>query len=652
MSHFLLSIVLILFGSVMPVFLIRFAGFAKTTAVLSISAGCLLGLINAAAILMSPTAETISFQFLKILTLTIRIDPFSSFFLILIFAVSMLSAIYSYNYISDEISKKRGLTHYLFFGLLICSMAFVATAGNIISFMLAWEIMSLSSYFLVVYDFHKPENLKAGFLYLVFSHVGAMFILAAFGLVYGYSGSFEFSSLSSLPETIKLLIFILAFIGFGSKAGIFPFHVWLPHAHPAAPSHISAVMSGVMIKIGIYGIIKIYFLLNFHSMVIACIVLGTGVISGILGIVYALGQDNLKKLLAYSSVENIGIILIGIGIGMVGLCSDRIMIAALGFTGGFFHILNHSIFKSLLFLGAGAILKKTGSHSVNALGGLLKSMRVTGTMIFIGSLSICGIPPLNGFVGEFLIYIGAFKGIHLDSFVFVICTLSIISLAVIGGLALACFTKVIGVVLLGEPRTEAACHTNEKGPAMLIPMVILATACLFIGVAPGYIIQLPVNAVASLGLEFSSTLFGSFKMMTTKLSLGASILLSTFLFTALIRIFFYKDKTISKSGTWGCGFTQPTVKMQYTGTSYTSFILDFFRPVAPVSETAEKIEGRFPLKTNYKSQVNDIAELNMPRFIVQPVFFIFDRLRWIQHGDIHLYIGYILLTIVLLLFFI
>jgi len=243
--------------------------------------------------------------------------------------------------------------------------------------------------------------------------------------------------MGALPDAVKILVFIFSFIGFGSKAGVFPFHVWLPHAHPAAPSHISAVMSGVMIKTGIYGIIKMYILLNLHTPVFGTIVLAAGVVSGLLGIIYALGQHDLKRLLAYSSVENIGIILIGLGIGMIGVSSEQPLMAVLGFTGAFLHILNHAVFKTLLFMGAGMVLHKTGTRSIDALGGLLKNMKVTGSAVIIGSLAICGLPPFNGFVGEFFIYIGAFKGVALDTTAFVMSVFAIISLAIIGGLALA-----------------------------------------------------------------------------------------------------------------------------------------------------------------------------------------------------------------------
>ncbi|MCP4022269.1 MAG: hydrogenase, partial [Desulfobacteraceae bacterium] len=377
MSHFFISILIILSGGFLPLIFARQAKFAKATSVLLLSVGCLWGLIDAWTKLMQSASETASFEYLNIFSLVFKIDALSSFFLVAIFTVSLLSAIYSFHYMDDTEKPVKSAVNYFFFSILISTMALVVTANNMIAFMLSWELMSLSSFFLVIYNHQSPENRKAGYLYFVFSHVGAMFILAAFALMYGATGNFDFGSMDALSETVKILVFIFAFIGFGSKAGVFPFHVWLPHAHPAAPSHISALMSGVMIKTGIYGIIRIYALLDVHTALFGNIVLIAGAVSGILGVVYALGQSDVKRLLAYSSVENIGIILIGLGIGMIGVASNNPVMAVLGFSGGLFHILNHAVFKSLLFMGAGMVLHKTGTRSIEALVGLLKNMKIT-----------------------------------------------------------------------------------------------------------------------------------------------------------------------------------------------------------------------------------------------------------------------------------
>jgi len=653
MNLFFLSLFLIFAGGLLPLFLFRQFALMKSTAVLIISAGCMVGICDAVGSLFAGGVSGVSFDYLNVSALAFRIDTLSAFFLIAIFAISLLAAIYSFNYMDEADHALGSAANYCFFSLLIAAMALVVTAGNMITFLLAWEIMSLSSFFLVVYHYQSAANRKAGYLYFAFSHVGVMFIIAAFGVLYAYTGSFAFSTAADVPEGIKILAFVLAFIGFGSKAGVFPFHVWLPHAHPAAPSHISAVMSGVMIKTGIYGIVRMYTMLNsFESQIFGDIVLIAGVLSGVLGVVYALGQHDLKRLLAYHSVENIGIILIGLGIGMIGAASNRPAMAVLGFAGGLLHVLNHAIFKSLLFMGAGMVLKKTGTRTIDVLGGLLKRMKITGTTFLVGSLAISGLPPFNGFVGEFLIYFGGFQGIALDRSAFVVSLLAIVGLAIIGGLALACFTKVVGVVFQGEPRSAAALDANEKGWAMLIPMLVLATACLTIGVYPKLFFVMAIKAVASIGPDYGSIPLDPFIQMAENITRAAVIFFGVFLVILVLRTLLYRNKRITRSGTWGCGFTQPTVKMQYTGSSYAASILEFFKPVAPLSEDHPPVAGRFPAGTHYRSHIHDIAELYMNTAIVRPVLALFDKLRWIQHGDIHLYIGYILLAIVALMFFI
>lgn len=651
MNLFFLSIWIVGSGGVLALLFSRKFTVMKTLAALVIGAGCCLGMLDALSKLTQEGSALASFAYLNMLSLDFQIDGLSAFFLLAIFAISMLAALYSFHYMTDASKPLRAAANYLFFSLLIVSMALVVTAANMIAFLLAWEIMSLSSFFLVIHDYQTAENRKAGYLYFVFSHVGAMFIFAAFGIVYSQTGSFGFDA-AGLSPALKVLTFVFAFIGFGSKAGVFPFHVWLPHAHPAAPSHISAVMSGVMIKTGIYGILRMYTFLDPHTPSIGIMVLVFGMVSGILGVVYALGQHDLKRLLAYHSVENIGIILIGIGIGIIGVEAKNPIMAVLGFAGGLLHVLNHAIFKSLLFMGAGVVLHQTGTRTIDSLGGLMKNMKITGVTFLIGSLAISGLPPLNGFVSEFFIYMGSFRGISAQTPVFVPSLLAIVSLAIIGGLALACFTKVVGVVFQGEPRSQAAQDVAEKGPAMLVPMVLLAGACAIIGIYPGAFMFMVLKAVAALGLDYGRIPMEPFASMSASITLGATVFLAALLALLALRRFFYQGKPVTRSGTWGCGFTRPTTRMQYTGSSYAASILEFFRPAAPLEEKHPPVKGLFPRGTHYHSHVHDIVEKSLDPVIVRPVGWLFDRLRWMQHGDIHLYIGYILLAIVVLLFFV
>lgn len=651
MDTFLLALTVLLAGGLFALLAYRQFNLMKAGYIALTVVGSLIGLYAIATPLQEGTFVTFSTTWLHLFTLSFSLDSLSAFFLIPIFAVCPLAVIYSFHYMDKAAQRGRVAVNSFFLTLLIISMALVATADNIISFALVWEIMSLSSFFLVMHDYHKQATRRAGYIYFIFTHVGAMFIFAAFSLAYSYTGTFDFLSFTDLPGNIKVIVFFLALVGFGSKAGIFPLHMWLPHAHPAAPSHISAVMSGVMIKMGIYGIIRLYATLGSTELIFGEVVLALGMISGILGVVYALGKHDLKKLLAYHSVENIGIILIGTGIGMIGVASDNMIMASFGFAGGLLHVLNHSIFKSLLFLGAGAVLQKTGIRHIDQLGGLMKRMPATGKTFLIGSVSISGLPPFNGFVSEFLIYFGAFHGLTLGGSSFIFTMLAILSLAIIGGLAAACFSKVVGVVFLGEPRTEKAADASEPGFTMTLPMILLAAACMVIGIFPEPFVMAVFQGLKSIK---SLHLVGveEIAVITGNLAFAARLFLGVFVLSVLIRKIFYLKKDITEGPTWGCGFTQPTVKMQYTGTSYAMSIVDFFRPFVHIRTNYSGISRIFPGRTTYETRVDDIAETTLMDRIVSPVLYLLAKLRWIQHGHIQLYIGYIVVTIVVLLLFI
>ena len=651
MNVLFFALALILAGGVVPLVLARSSLLLRIAGVFGIGAGSLLGCAYAVRTLVDETIQTASFTYQQSLELSFHVNSFSAFFLVAIFAVSALAALYSFHYMDDEAQSGRTAAHYLFFSILVASMALVVTADGMIAFLISWELMSLSSFFLVIHDHEEDDNRRAAYQYFVFSHVGAMFIFAAFALIFAHTGRLDFEAAAELTDATKILVFVLALIGFGSKAGLFPVHFWLPHAHPAAPSHISAVMSGVMIKTGIFGILKMVIVLQLAGALFGQILLVAGVISGILGVVHALGQRDLKRLLAYSSVENIGIIFIGIGIGLIGAANGHPVMAVLGLSGGLLHVLNHALFKSLLFMGAGMVVHQTHTRAIDRMGGLLKGMRITGTTFIIGSLAISALPPFNAFVSEFLIYLSAFQGLPLDGTTFSLGLLAIIGLAVIGGLALACFTRVVGVVFQGEPRSAAAEDVKEHGSTMLLAMIILAAACLFIGVLPGLFVPLAIKATASMGLTESVSV-EPFLELTGNITRVAAMLCGGLVAAILLRLALYRRKSVTRAGTWGCGFTRPTTQMQYTGSSYAASILDFFRSVAPTRENHPEINERFPKGTHYESHLEDVAESNSGRLIVRPVMRLFDRLRWIQHGDIHLYVGYILLAIIGLLLFV
>lgn len=647
MNSFLLSLAIILAGGALPILTCSRFRLTKCLYIGVTSIGCLVGLYAIFSCLEAPAGLAWSWPWLHLFTLSFAFDSLSFFFLLPILLICPLAALYSFCYFDRAEHGFRTAISYLFTNLLIVSMALVTAAANMLTFALVWELMSISSYFLVMYDYEKEETRKAGYLYFLFAQAGALLIFAAFGVIFSHSGSLDFQQASAIPALTKLVVFALAFLGFGSKAGVFPMHIWLPHAHPAAPSHISAIMSGVMIKMGIYGILRMFFILEVLDLRIGQTVLVFGMVSGILGVLYALGKHNIKRLLAYHSVENIGIILMGAGLGMIGLNQQNPVMAGFGFAGCLLHVLNHSIFKSLLFLGAGAVIRKAGTSHVDHLGGLMKRMPITGRTFLAGSVSISGLPPFNGFISEFLVYFAAFQGLAYGHSTLLLCMTAIIALAVIGGLASFCFTKVVGIVFLGEPRSKGAQMAEEGGPAMMVPMVVLAAACLLIGIFPAHFIEFAFRGLADFDLgQVDPRLI---KSIGSNLALGSRLFLAIFLLVAFFRKLLYRHKEISAGPTWGCGFTRASSRIQYTGSSFARSVIGFFRPFALARETDIRLQKIFPDRTTYESRVDDIAEVGLNRGLIMPLSLLLSKLRWIQHGNVQLYIGYIIVAILILM---
>jgi len=382
--------------------------------------------------------------------------------------------------------------HYFAFLWLHLSMLLVLMLRDALAFLIVWEIMSLSSFILVIFDSEKRETIKIGIQYLIQMHIGMAFIMLAFIGAYVQTGAaFSFNGLEAYFATHNPLgLFILFFIGFGIKAGFIPLHSWLPHAHPAAPSHVSGVMSGVMIKMGIYGILRVLTYIHHDYLYIGLLILCVSLFSGILGVTMAIVQHDFKKLLAYHSIENIGIIGMGIGLGMIGLGIHIPTLAILGFAGALLHVLNHSLFKSLLFYTAGSVYNQTHTRNIEKLGGLIKKMPKTALFFLLGALAICGLPPFNGFISEFLIYSGIFKSLHSGSLLTdVIFLFSFIGLAIIGGLAVFCFTKVFSIMFLGSARTDKVNNAREVEISMLIPNYLIGFMIISIGLLPALFIK-------------------------------------------------------------------------------------------------------------------------------------------------------------------
>jgi len=567
--------------------------------------------------------------------------------------MSCLGIFYANGYLKPYIEKNKNITAHLFFlTVLVASMLLVVTCQNALMFLVCWEIMSLSSFFLVIFENEKKEILKAGIKYLIFMHISVIFIIIAFAMLSLKSGNLDFSSYAQILQENKIFtntIFLLIFIGFGTKAGFVPFHNWLPDAHPAAPSHVSAIMSGVMIKTGIYGILRIISLINVPTKLLAFSVILISVITALYGILYAISQHDLKRLFAYSSIENIGIIGIGIGTGMLGLTYGNSIVTLLGFGGALLHILNHSIFKELLFLLAGSVYLKTHTRDIEKLGGLIKSMPITGTLFLFGSVAICALPPFNGFISEFLIYFGMLKGLAITNF-FVILALifTIAGLAFVGTMAILCFTKAFSIVFLGMPRSEASANVlKDVNCTMTIPMTILTILSLAIGLFPQFAMQLinkPISILSNNAIENINIPIEILQQISifTLAIFGIITLLS------VLRFILCKGK-IQYHDTWGCGYDRPNKCMQYTASSYASPFLSMLKPLFKKVFDIEKPKKIFPRSAHFALHIDDIEEAYVIHPLVKFDEWFLSKFEKLQDGNIQTYIKYGLIFLVVII---
>lgn len=580
-------------------------------------------------------------------------DPLSAFFTLPIIFICALAAVYGREYLRPYEGRKALGASWCMFNVLTASMLVVVLARNAMLFLLAWELMSLSSFFLVMFEGEKAEVRRAGWTYLVATHIGTAFLLVMFMLLGQPAGSLDFDVFDRISGTpsVASLVFVFAVIGFGTKAGFMPFHVWLPEAHPAAPSHVSAVMSGVMIKTGIYGVVRTLLWLGPPPLWWGYCLVAVGATSGVLGVLFALAQHDLKRLLAYHSVENIGIILIGLGVGLIGLGSHHPLVAALGFAGGLLHVVNHALFKSLLFLGAGSVLHATGTREIDHLGGLLRPMPTTGATFLVGAAAISGLPPLNGFVSEFLIYFAAFSLLGATGIPVIVAALvAIVSLALIGGLAAACFTKAFGTIFLGEPRSSHVAHAHEAGIAMRAPMIVLAGLCFAIGLTAPLSVRALAPVVAQLAGDTDP---GDWAHTATQsLSVVAYVgagLLALFAILATLRTRLLASRVVTESVTWDCGYVAPTPRMQYTASSFADPLTRFFGPLLGTRRKLSAPQGFFPDRASYSTETPDMSRERLYNPVFGAVQRGLSRFQWIQHGRLNLYILYVVLTLLALL---
>ena len=584
-------------------------------------------------------------------SLYFRLDALSAFFLLPIFLICALAALYGTQYLEAYRGRKALAPSWFFLNVLAASMVVVVLAHNAILFLMAWETMALSSFFLVTFEDDKESTRQAGWTYLVASHIGTAFLLVLFVLLGRANGSMDFDRFSASAATG--LLFVLALIGFGTKAGFIPLHVWLPEAHPAAPSHVSAVMSAVMIKTGIYGLLRILTFLGPPQAWWGWTLCAIGLSSGVLGVVLALAQHDLKRLLAYSSVENIGIIALGLGVGIVALSAGAPFIAIVAFAGALLHVLNHALFKGLLFLGAGNVAHETHTREIDRLGGLLRRMPGTGATFLIGAAAISGLPPLNGFVSEFLIYLASFRGaISLDASGSVPMLATLSGLALIGGLATACFTKAFGIVFLGHPRTEHAETAHEAGSVMLVPGFVLAAGCAFIGLFGSTVVQSMAPLISTVtGLPRISVGENLVQASKSVAIVGhfAALLIGVAALLSLARTIALSRRRVATAETWGCGYANPSPRMQYTASSFAQPLTEIFGTFLQTRQIFTGSDQLFLQRAEFRTHTDDPYQ----RYLFRPLFHGISRgmnsLRPLQQAKVQYYVLYIAITLLALL---
>ena len=652
-------------GALSSLFLIKKGQIAhKLQAFFSIAASA-AGLLSAILRLLSGSCDS-DILFLNSQILHIKFDSLTALFILALSVLNLCVSIYSIGYIQRQApDNKKGLFGFIN-NLFVFSMLAVLTSGNMILFLVMWEIMSLTSYFLVVFESDKFKNRQAGLLYLVMTHIATAFLTIAFALIYKYSGSLEIGSAAiQAPDAVRNTIFICLLLGFGTKAGIMPLHIWLPHAHPAAPSNVSALMSGIMIKTAVYGLFR--FILGplgagFEWWGMTILVLGA--ISTVLGVAFALMEHDIKKLLAYHSIENIGIILMGAGITFMATAAGNTALAALSLLASLFHTINHTIFKGALFLGAGSIHYATGTKDIEKLGGLLKKMPATGLFFLTACLAISAIPPLNGFVSEWLTYQSFFLNIQQSgSIEKLISILAVAGLAMAGALAAMCFVKCFGISFLGLPRSDAAKNAREVPKTMIAGIGILSSLCIVLGLFPALMTGLIDNVNQEIfGFTAMQNVSGSSFMLFYPLKAGANSisLLTAAILTILIIVFVFVmirliggKKKQRSYGTWDCGYKELNPRMQYTATGFSKPIRIVFRGLFFPSRELETEEGPTPYTPHsirYIVKTKHVVE----NYIYWPFYNFFKRFskrmaHSVQTGSLHAYLIYVFGAVLLLL---
>ena len=656
-------VIFYLIGAISSIIFNKKDRLSSYAAFLNAAVGSVFGILFSISII---SGESFNFEIqgTSFLNFGFFVDRLSAFFILVISIATLAVSIYSIGYVKEYFGKKNiGYLGFLY-NIFILSMILVVSANNAVMFLIVWEMMSLISYFLVIYEHEKPEVRKAGFIYIVMTHIGTGFILLSFLILAGASGSFSFESFSgaAIPPLLKDLVFLFALIGFGAKAGIVPLHIWLPYAHPAAPSNVSALMSGVMIKTAIYMLIRVFFdFLGSGVMWWGFLVLALGAISALAGIMYAVVESDIKRMLAFSSIENMGIILLGLGASMIFFAAGNPGLSAIAAVASLYHLLNHSVFKGLLFMGAGSIIFSTHTKNLEKLGGLIRKMPVSSVLFFTGVLSISALPPFSGFVSEWMTLQSLLLGFSLnDTFVMITFSISAAVLALTGALAALCFLKTFGIGFLALPRSQQAEHAKEVNSPMLLGMGLFAVLSILFGVLPVFIIPFLDRIVQTFTGDgsFSYGYFGTITLSGGN-SMSTPALLILILMLALLPLMIlllYNGKMRSPVyETWGCGQPVSTARNEYTGTAFSKpvqmWLGSFYKPGREIT-TTYSVSPFFRESIRFGSRTEQIFERYLYAPAVKHVLEGSRKVKLIQTGSIHAYLAYIFVTLVILFMFV
>jgi len=578
----------------------------------------------------------------------VRVDELSAWFLLIINFTCLTGVFFGSGYLktSDSSPKKLNL-HWMLFVLFQLSMLWVCMVQHGLVFLIIWEVMSLSSVLLVIFDHNNPKIIKAGISYLVQMHISIVFLTIGFIWLYFQTGSFSFDAFTGyFGSNSNIGLFLVLFVGFGLKAGFIPLHSGLLQGDPAAPSHIAGIMSGVLVKLGIYGIFRVASYLRSDYLLLGEIILTVSVATGLFGILNAAVHRNLKKMLAYCTIENIGTIGIGIGIGLIGLGNNTPVLYYLGFGGALMHVLNHSLFKSLLFFSSGSVAQQTQTSDMEKLGGLIKKMPRTGMVFLIAAIGICGLPPFNGFISEFLIYSGLIEGIKIhDTNEMILFSVSLAGLSVIGGLSILTFTKSFGTVFLGNARKQLPVEPHEVSVQMLVPQYVIIALMISVAISPGFYLQVIGNVIMSLT---KGVIIPQPAGFTNYISILQNISNYSILFICIVGIFWgIRYKLLSTRSkviqpTWGCAYAAPTSKIQYTGKSFSKTLSKMFNfIVIERKQYTELKEGEiFPEERKHASHYHDFFEFRFIHVITNQLVYAANYFKFIQNGRIQSYVLY------------